>query len=128
MQDARERPASWFARCARQPEGSRVSAAAHRPDFGPSSDSLAIYLREIGAYHLLTRPEESALAARVRGGDQAALEALICANLRFVVSIAKLYQNRGVSLSDLINEGRFRCAAPARSRARPAHARPRVGA
>lgn len=82
-----------------------MSAAAHRLDYVPSSDSLATYLREIGTYHLLTRPEESALAERVRGGDEAALEALICANLRFVVSIAKMYQNRGVALSDLINEG-----------------------
>ena len=82
-----------------------MTAAAHRFDFAPSTDTLATYLREIGTYHLLTRPEESALAQRARDGSEAALEALICANLRFVVSIAKLYQHRGVALSDLINEG-----------------------
>lgn len=82
-----------------------MTAAAHRFDFAPSTDTLATYLREIGTYHLLTRPEESALAQRARNGNEAALEALICANLRFVVSIAKLYQHRGVGLSDLVNEG-----------------------
>ncbi|HEX8850043.1 MAG TPA: RNA polymerase sigma factor RpoD/SigA [Gemmatimonadaceae bacterium] len=78
---------------------------APRFDFVPSTDTLAIYLREIGTYHLLSRAEESALAKRAREGSEPALEALICANLRFVVSVAKLYQHRGVALADLINEG-----------------------
>ena len=82
-----------------------MPGATHRFDFVPSTDSLATYLREIGTYHLLARAEESALAQRARCGSEPALEALICANLRFVVSIAKLYQHRGVALSDLINEG-----------------------
>lgn len=56
-------------------------------------------------YELLTRDDELALARRIRAGDEAALDRLVCANLRFVVSIAKRYQDGGVSLLDLINEG-----------------------
>jgi len=73
---------------------------------GPSgSDSLAAYLREIRQYPLLTREEELVLARRIREGDERAVETLVCANLRFVVSVAKRYQETGVSLLDLINEG-----------------------
>jgi RNA polymerase primary sigma factor len=68
-------------------------------------DALSAYLREIRAYPLLDRDEELALAKRVREGDAEARERLVCANLRFVVSVAKKYQGRGVALSDLINEG-----------------------
>jgi RNA polymerase primary sigma factor len=68
-------------------------------------DSLAKYLHEIRAYPLLSRAEERALAPRIRRGDAMALERLVCANLRFVVSIAKKYQRLGVSLADLIDEG-----------------------
>ncbi|HWV56333.1 MAG TPA: sigma-70 family RNA polymerase sigma factor, partial [Longimicrobiales bacterium] len=63
------------------------------------------YLREISAYPLLSREEEIELARRIHDGDQDALEKLVRSNLRFVVSIAKRYQNQGVSLGDLINEG-----------------------
>ena len=64
-----------------------------------------MYLREIGETPLLTAPEEVMLAKRIRTGDHDALERLTKANLRFVVSVAKQYQNQGLSLADLINEG-----------------------
>lgn len=72
-----------------------------------SRESLAIekYLGEIGKIDLLTVEEESMLARKIREGDQEALDRLTKANLRFVVSVAKQYQNHGLSLSDLINEG-----------------------
>ena len=63
------------------------------------------YLRDISAYSLITREQEAALAIRIREGDEEALNELVRANLRFVVSVAKKYQNQGVHLSDLINEG-----------------------
>ena len=69
------------------------------------SASLDKYLQEIGKEDLITVEEEVALAQRIRKGDQEALEKLTKANLRFVVSVAKQYQNQGVSLPDLINEG-----------------------
>jgi len=69
------------------------------------SQSLEKYLQEIGKVDLITPEEEVSLAIRIKQGDQAALEKLTKANLRFVVSVAKQYQNQGLSLSDLINEG-----------------------
>lgn len=69
------------------------------------SASLDKYLQEIGKEDLITVEEEVELAQRIRKGDQAALEKLTRANLRFVVSVAKQYQNQGLSLPDLINEG-----------------------
>ncbi|MDQ3393039.1 MAG: RNA polymerase sigma factor RpoD/SigA [Bacteroidota bacterium] len=69
------------------------------------SQSLDKYLQEIGKVDLLTPDEEVELAKRIRDGDQMALEKLTKANLRFVVSVAKQYQNQGLSLGDLINEG-----------------------
>lgn len=69
------------------------------------SQSLEKYLQEIGKVDLLTPEEEVDLAKRIKQGDQTALEKLTKANLRFVVSVAKQYQNQGLSLSDLINEG-----------------------
>lgn len=69
------------------------------------SQSLEKYLQEIGKVHLITPEEEVALAVRIKQGDQKALEKLTKSNLRFVVSVAKQYQNQGLSLSDLINEG-----------------------
>lgn len=69
------------------------------------SQSLDKYLQEIGKVDLLTPDEEVELAKRIRSGDQLALEKLTKANLRFVVSVAKQYQNQGLSLGDLINEG-----------------------
>ncbi|MEY4111331.1 MAG: hypothetical protein RLZZ46_1687 [Bacteroidota bacterium] len=69
------------------------------------SASLDKYLQEIGREELITAEEEVNLAKRIREGDQVALEKLTKANLRFVVSVAKQYQNQGLSLPDLINEG-----------------------
>ena len=69
------------------------------------SESLEKYLQEIGREELLSTEEEVELAQRIRKGDRQALERLTKANLRFVVSVAKQYQNQGMSLPDLINEG-----------------------
>ncbi|MBQ1725000.1 MAG: RNA polymerase sigma factor RpoD/SigA [Muribaculaceae bacterium] len=69
------------------------------------SASLDKYLQEIGRKELITVDEEVELAQRIREGDEAALDKLVSANLRFVVSVAKQYQNQGLSLPDLINEG-----------------------
>ena len=69
------------------------------------SASLDKYLQEIGREELVSPEEEVELAQRIRQGDQVALEKLTRANLRFVVSVAKQYQNQGLSLPDLINEG-----------------------
>ena len=67
--------------------------------------SLDKYLQEIGKIDLITADEEVELAQRIKAGDQVALEKLTKANLRFVVSVAKQYQNQGLTLPDLINEG-----------------------
>lgn len=69
------------------------------------SQSLDKYLQEIGKVDLLTPEQEIGFAIRIKKGDQLALEGLTKANLRFVVSVAKQYQNQGLSLGDLINEG-----------------------
>jgi RNA polymerase primary sigma factor len=69
------------------------------------SQSLDKYLQEIGKVDLLSPDEEIELAIRIKKNDQIALEKLVKANLRFVVSVAKQYQNQGLSLGDLINEG-----------------------
>jgi RNA polymerase primary sigma factor len=69
------------------------------------SESLEKYLQEIGHEELLSTDEEVELAQRIRKGDRKALDKLTKANLRFVVSVAKQYQNQGLSLPDLINEG-----------------------
>ncbi len=69
------------------------------------NQSIDKYLQEIGKIELLKPEQEIELAIRIRKGDQAALEQLAKANLRFVVSVAKQYQNQGLSLGDLINEG-----------------------
>ena len=67
--------------------------------------TLGLYLREIGKLQPLSSEQEALLATRIRKGDRVALDTLIKANLRFVVSVARNYQNQGLSLSDLINEG-----------------------
>jgi RNA polymerase primary sigma factor len=77
---------------------------------GPDADkvdegALALYLEDIKNHPLLTRAEEAELARRIREGDQLALEKLVRSNLRFVVSVAKKYQNLGMTLPDLIAEG-----------------------
>lgn len=69
------------------------------------SQSLEDYLNDISKQPLLTAEEEVKLAQRIRNDDRKALERLVCANLRFVVSVAKQYQNQGLTLPDLINEG-----------------------
>lgn len=69
------------------------------------SASLDKYLQEIGKLDLITSDDEVELAKRIKEGDQVALEKLVKANLRFVVSVAKQYQNHGLTLGDLINEG-----------------------
>jgi len=73
--------------------------------FISKNQSLENYLREIGEVRLLTPQEEIDLAQRIKQNDQRALKRLVSANLRFVVSVAKSYQNYGLSLEDLINEG-----------------------
>ena len=67
--------------------------------------SLDKFLQEISKETLITPEEEVALAQKIKNGDQAALDKLVTSNLRFVVSVAKQYQNKGVLLLDLINEG-----------------------
>ncbi len=76
-----------------------------RTQFLPEEGSLALYLKEIGKNRSLTVEEEAKLAVKIRKGDRKALETLVKANLRFVVSVARNYQNQGLPLSDLINEG-----------------------
>ncbi|MDO4715315.1 MAG: RNA polymerase sigma factor RpoD/SigA [Bacteroidales bacterium] len=70
-----------------------------------SSAALDKYLVEIGREPLMSTEEETEMAERIKQGDEEALERLVCANLRFVVSVAKQYQNQGLALNDLINEG-----------------------
>ena len=72
---------------------------------GRESFAMEKYLQEIGKIHLLSPEEEADLAKRTRRGDENAREQLILSNLRFVVSVAKQYQNHGLTLGDLINEG-----------------------
>jgi RNA polymerase primary sigma factor len=81
-----------------------AGARAHKRQ-GYDEGSLDQYLRDISVYPLISREDEVRLAQRIRLSDQEALDTLVRSNLRFVVSVAKKYQNQGVSLSDLINEG-----------------------
>lgn len=69
--------------------------------------SLDMYLQDIGRVELISAQDEVVLAQKIRAGDQVALDKLVKANLRFVVSVSKQYQNQGLSLPDLINEGNF---------------------
>jgi RNA polymerase primary sigma factor len=69
--------------------------------------SINRYFQEITRYSILTAEEEVELSVRIRKGDEKALEELVTSNLRFVISVAKQYQNQGLSFSDLINEGNF---------------------
>ena len=78
-----------------------ITASTTRRD----AASLNTYFRDISKYPLLTPDEEVQLAIRIQQGDQRALERMVQANLRFVVSVSKKYQGMGLSLSDLINEG-----------------------
>ena len=72
---------------------------------GRESYAMEKYLQEIGKIHVLSPEEEADLAKKIRTGDKAAREKLVLGNLRFVVSVAKQYQNHGLTLGDLINEG-----------------------
>jgi RNA polymerase primary sigma factor len=81
-----------------------VSKLSKKP-YAREDESLDQYLQEIGEVDLLTVDQEVTLAKRIKKGDQDALEKLTKANLRFVVSVAKQYQNQGLSMGDLINEG-----------------------
>jgi RNA polymerase primary sigma factor len=82
-----------------------VEKMTNERGFVEEEKSLALYLREISDVPLLKPEQEAELAQRIREGDQEALETLVKANLRFVVSVARQYRNRGLSLSDLISEG-----------------------
>lgn len=83
----------------------RPAGAERKKAEGSSIRSLDIYLHEINRTPLLTREQERDIAKRIKSGDKEALDQLVRANLRFVVSIAKQYANQGLSLEDLINEG-----------------------
>ena len=83
------------------------------------SASLDKYLQEIGREDLITVEEEVELAQAIKRGDRRALEKLTRANLRFVVSVAKQYQNQGLSLPDLINEGNLGLIKAAENLTRP---------
>ncbi len=80
---------------------------ANRPSIMPPmhEKSLEVYFREINRYALLSREEEADLARRSRAGDRDALQQLVNANLRFVVTVAKRYVHQGLTLADLVNEG-----------------------
>ncbi|MBD3315742.1 MAG: sigma-70 family RNA polymerase sigma factor, partial [Chitinivibrionales bacterium] len=79
--------------------------ASYPNPFFVEEGSLALYLRDISKHTALSAEEEYRTAIRIKQGDQRALEKLVKANLRFVVSVARNYQNQGMSLADLINEG-----------------------
>ncbi|HAF30749.1 MAG TPA: RNA polymerase subunit sigma [Bacteroidales bacterium] len=70
-----------------------------------ADESISRYFHEISKYSIISAEEEVDLTVRIRNGDEVALEKLVVANLRFVISVAKQYQNQGLSFSDLINEG-----------------------
>ena len=86
-------------------EKSKSRGQANLHPRGSGERSLVLYLKEIGHYPILSAGEEVDLARRAKAGDRRAIDRLTAANLRFVVRIAKEYQNRGLSFADLINEG-----------------------
>src|SRR5919199_4759405 len=104
----RRRPSRAASRLESRADGAgarmRGTPSQHRKS-SYEEGSLDQSLRDISAYPLISRDEEVSLAQRIRANDQEALDKLVRSNLRFVVSVAKKYQNQGVSLSDLINEG-----------------------
>jgi RNA polymerase sigma factor (sigma-70 family) len=84
---------------------SKLPSPRDHHERGASSDSLTAYIREIAKFKPLPMEEEQALGCRIRDGDQEALNRLVEANLRFVVSYAKRYRGMGLSFLDLIHEG-----------------------
>ena len=86
-------------------DGRAPATERKKAEAGAGIRSLDLYLHEINRTPLLTREQERDLAKRIKAGDKTALDQLVRANLRFVVSIAKQYSNQGLSLEDLINEG-----------------------
>src|SRR5690242_13102613 len=83
----------------------RMAVTSRNKKSSYEEGSLDQYLRDISVYPLIGREEEAELARRIRKNDPEALDKLVRSNLRFVVSVAKKYQNQGVALADLINEG-----------------------
>ena len=75
------------------------------PSVTVRTQTVEEYLRDLGRIEMVSRDEECDLAARIKAGDDTAFKRLVKANLRFVVSVAKQYQNRGLELMDLVNEG-----------------------
>jgi RNA polymerase primary sigma factor len=99
------------------PAKRRKRPGSDRDAFGVAAEdqsSLDQYLKEVSTHSLLTPPQEIELGRRARLGDEDAVQELVRANLRFVISVAKKYQNRGVSLSDLIQEGNVGLVTAAR--------------
>ncbi|MDZ4259521.1 MAG: sigma-70 family RNA polymerase sigma factor [Gemmatimonadales bacterium] len=92
----------------------RRDSAASLGIYDTEGDILDQYLREVSRTGLLTQAQEIAVARRAQAGDEAAMEELIVRNLRFVISVAKKYQNRGLSLPDLIGEGNIGLMTAAR--------------
>jgi RNA polymerase primary sigma factor len=106
-----------MATAARKTRRRKRQAPALQADFGVASEdqsSLDQYLKEVSTHRLLTPQEEIELGRRAQTGDEDAIQELVRANLRFVISVAKKYQNRGVSLSDLIQEGNVGLVTAAR--------------
>jgi RNA polymerase primary sigma factor len=82
-----------------------ASITSDNPRFITDENSLSLYLKEIGKNKSLSLEEEACLAVQIRKNDRKALDKLVSANLRFVVSVSRNYQNQGLPLSDMINEG-----------------------
>jgi RNA polymerase primary sigma factor len=106
-----------MATAARKTARKRKKGSGSETGFGLASEdqsSLDQYLKEVSTHALLTSAQEIELGTRARAGDEVAVSELVRANLRFVISVAKKYQNRGVSLSDLIQEGNVGLVTAAR--------------
>ena len=97
-----------------QPRNRKRDTAASFGVFDAERDILDLYLHDVSKTSLLTPAQEIAVARRVRQGDEAAVEELVTRNLRFVISVAKKYQNRGLALVDLIGEGNLGLLTAAR--------------
>jgi RNA polymerase primary sigma factor len=104
MDEAHEGEANWTAAIARRTKGARRLAETPAAE-ATTTDSLQLFLKEIGRVNLLTAAEEVQLAKRIERGDMDAKDKMVEANLRLVVSIAKNYRNQGLSFLDLIQEG-----------------------